>query len=220
MFDPLVQTSRGDHIQYQPLNLPGFGAPPLTEAKTSLEALATVLLEAVTKLGTDTVLAHSVSSIIASLAARRPNSPVRSILSLEGNLTPDDAYFSGTAANYSNAVDFRTAFLGRLDEIAKADPIIARYRGIVERADARALWELGCDAHRFSQTHSPGQWLAAAPHAAYFFNPKNVPEASLAWLGDHPMPRFELSNASHWASLDQPDQLAQYIKQALDERGF
>ena len=36
-------------------------------------------------------------------------------MSLEGNLTVEDAYFSGATADYDSAESFRAAFLDRLD---------------------------------------------------------------------------------------------------------
>lgn len=139
MFAPLVDAATGGATRYYPISLPGFGAPVIPGQATSLETLASYLIECAETLGADTVLAHSVASIIASIAASRPNSPLTSVLSLEGNLTRDDAYFSGTAAQYTSPPAFRAAFLGRLEAMAKHDAIIKRYREVVENANPQAL---------------------------------------------------------------------------------
>ena len=215
MFDPLVDQAAGLNLHFHPLNLPGFGAPPLRGQATTLNALAAWLAEQAEARGATTVLAHSVASIIAAIAANRTRSPLTTILSLEGNLTPEDAYFSGSAAQYDSAETFRPAFLSRLDEMAAQDPILARYRQAVAKADPQALWDLGCDADRFSREHSPVALLQAVAHAAYLFNPDNLPDTSRAWLATHTLPRFELPGASHWASVDQPRLLAETAAQAL-----
>lgn len=217
MFAPLIDASAGLAVQFHPINLPGFGATPLNGQKTTLESMAAYLVKQAEDTGANTVLAHSVASIIASMAANRMNSPLNSILSLEGNLTPEDAYFSGTAANYSSADEFRVVFLNRLDDMAKSDPVIGRYRDAAGRADPQALWELGCDAHKFSNKESPGKLLQATENAAYIFNPKNVPSSSMSWLNENSLMHFELPGASHWASVDQPSQLAGRIAEALKE---
>ncbi|MEM6538010.1 MAG: hypothetical protein AAF668_09810 [Pseudomonadota bacterium] len=217
MFDPLVAAATGSEVQYHPINLPGFGAPALGAHKTSLEAMASYVMYCAKDLGAEIVLAHSVASIIATIAAQKPHSPVTSIMSLEGNLTREDAYFSGTAARYGSADQFRTAFLNRLEENAKDDPLIERYRGVVACADGQALWELGCDADRFSAEHSPGRLLQTVPRAAYFFNPRNIPESSLLWLESNELPKFELPEASHWASIDKPHLLCRKINEALEK---
>ena len=199
MFGPLVDVSASLPVQFHPINLPGFGAPLLSGQKSSLTSLAAYLVKRAEEIGAKTVLAHSVASIIASIAANRLSSPLNAILSLEGNITSEDAYFSGTAANYSSADEFVVAFLSRLDDLAKGDPAIARYRDVVRSADPLALWQLGCDAHRFSSEESPGELLQATEKAAYFFNPENVPSSSLSWLNANSLLRFEMSGASHWA---------------------
>ena len=215
MFEPLLTGPGTYDLKFQPINLPGFGAPPLPQSSTSLSALADVVVDAARAHGAETVLAHSVASIIATLAAERLGSPIKTILSLEGNLTPEDAYFSGTAANFASPEEFLPVFLTRLDEMATDDKIIARYRDVVKTADPKALWELGCDAHAFSQKASPGDRLQRSANIAYLYNPANVPQASLDWLARSNMPRYELPGASHWASLDQPEALYQAISSAL-----
>ena len=132
----------------------------------------------------------SLGSITASLAAARTTPQVHTVISIEGNLTPEDAYFSGSAARYGSAVEFRTAFLSRLDDMADESPVVSRYRHQVAKADPRSLWELGCDAHEFSATRSPGDVLSnAAPRVHYLYNPANTPAATIRWLETHQLPR-------------------------------
>jgi len=214
MFEGLHQTRLAQHARLIPFDLPGFGAPAL-ETETTLEALATVVADKAASSSAEIVVAHSVASIIASLAVQKPGSPLRTIFSLEGNLTPEDAYFSGTAADFNDAGSFRTAFLRRLTQMEEADPVIARYRHAVQQADPSVLWQLGCDARRFSQSRMPGEMLMAAPHVTYFYNPENCPQSSIDWLNAYPMNRVILKDASHWASVDQPALLSEKMLEAL-----
>ena len=215
MFEPLQKTELANTHTLIGLNLPGFGAPP-SEAPATLRAFADILHEAVLRAEAHFVMAHSVASLIAVLAAQKQGSPIELILSLEGNLTPEDAYFSGTAAGYSNAGEFKTAFLERLEVLAETGgPEITRYREIVSLADPRTLWELGCDAHAYSSEHIPGDELVSACRAVYFFNSANLPDASLRWLSNHTLDRRELPGASHWPTIDQPTELSSAILSAL-----
>ena len=198
-----------------PFNLAGFGAPRL-EVETSLERLADVVAEAALAAGGQTIIAHSVASITASLAASRPGCPVTTILALEGNLTPADAYYSGTAANYPEPEAFQMAFLKRLDRLAESSPTLARYRDKVIKADPQALWELGRDAWRFSENNSPGKVLMRASRAVYFYDVPNCPEETLEWLAASGMERRLLPGASHWPSVDVPDQLAKAILDVME----
>ena len=215
MFDALIDGALSSVVDVVPFNLPGFGAPPVDDGRATLETLAQCVAEKAQATGATIVLAHSVASIIASLAARRQGSPIATILSLEGNLTAEDAYFSGTAAGYETPEAFRAAFLERLAAMDDERQVIARYRRVVEKADPTSLWRLGCDAHAFSQSHSPGAVLVAAGAATYLYNPENLPAASIQWLERHDPPRVKLPNASHWASVDCPKLLAEGVLKAL-----
>lgn len=105
-----------------------------------------------------------------------------------------------------------------MDELAQGSEVVRRYRNEVAGADARSLWELGCDAHRFSSVRSPGEVLqAAAPRVHYLYNPDNTPAATIEWLADHQeLARLQLPGASHWMMVDQPQLLAQRIVSILN----
>ncbi len=214
MFEGLRDTDLAKDYRLLPLNLPGFGAPALTSG-TSLEALAAFVAGQARETGAEIIVAHSVASIIASIAAKDPGCPLASVISLEGNITAEDAYFSGTAADYDDPYSFRTAFLRRLDDMARTAPIIARYRKVVAQADPRALWELGCDARRFSNAQVPGELLLEIAQVTYLYNPENCPDSTLEWLSKNQMRRIALNNATHWVSVDQPRFLAEKISAVL-----
>ena len=214
MFEALQNTSLALEYTIVPYCLPGFGAPPLNEVVT-LERLAQALVRYCSSENARIVVAHSVSSIIATLAARQAFSSIDVILSLEGNLTPEDAYFSGTASNYDDPFAFRTAFLDRLNQMATVQPIVARYQSVVATADPQSLWELGNEAFRFSQDHVPGDELVRAAKAVYLYNPGNLPAPSIAWLSENELPGIILEDASHWPSVDQPDLLSAKLLEAI-----
>jgi len=215
MFDGLNATKFARHYRLIPFNNPGFGAPPLN-GETTLEGLALALAKEAQRTGAKIVLAHSVASIIASIALGK-ESPLEMILSIEGNITADDAYFSGTAANFDDPATFRAAFLSKLAEKGQSSPIFARYHDNVAKADPQALWQLGRDARRFSETQHPGEVLIAAGKVSYLYDLPNCPKSTLDWLLSHPIDTRRLIGASHWPSIDAPDLLsAECIKAITD----
>ena len=214
MFNGLRGTVLADVYDLLPFDMPGFGAPRL-KGETTIDALADCVAEEAHRTGAQIVLAHSVASIIASVALRK-STLLDTILSVEGNITADDAYFSGTAANYDDPLAFRAAFLDRLDGMATDSEVITRYRDNVARADPAALWELGRDARRFSETKHPGELLLAAGKIFYFYDPHNCPASTLDWLQSHPIDKRLLTGASHWPSVDAPVLLAGKCIEALD----
>lgn len=218
VFSPLAETQLARRYRLVTFDLPGFGGTPRLETPATLENLADVVHLTAAREQARIVVAHSVGSITASLAARRETSTIDTIISLEGNLTAEDAYHSGTAAHYDNAADFRRAFLARLDSMAKDQPVIARYRSAVAKADPQSLWELGCDAYEFSSKNIPGDVLTETKNVYYLYNPDNCPNVTLEWLRNHPIRRLRMDGASHWKSVDQPHFLADKILQALNDR--
>ncbi len=117
MYAGLHATALARRRRLHAIDLPGFAGTPRLP-RTTLEALAAHVDGIARRERADTVVAHSVASIIGSLAARRAGSPIRRLVSLEGNLTAADAYFSGSAAGYPDPGSFRAAFLARLDALA------------------------------------------------------------------------------------------------------
>ena len=214
MYAPLLETPLAQNQELIPLDLPGFGAPAL-DGETTLQTLADHVKDAAIQREADTIVAHSVASIIASLAAGTKGSPLKRIISLEGNLTDEDAYFSGRAAEFEDAASFRDWFLPRLAKKAESDPILARYTREVAKADPQALWELGCDARRFSDKHHAGERLRDATAITYIVNPDNCAEASMTWLGNSGLATIKLPGASHWPTIDQPAALARAIERVL-----
>ncbi len=215
MYSGLLETELASRYRLVPLDLPGFaGTSPLVGG-TTLAALAEYVDEVARRENATVVIAHSVASIIASLAAGRDGSSVSTIISLEGNLTAEDAYFSGSAADYPDPATFRQAFLKRLEDMAMSQPIVGRYREIVATADPQALWELGCDARRFSEENVPGDVLRASAEVCYLYNPDNCPESSLNWLRRSDVRGIRLDGASHWPSVDCPDLVSEKIIEAL-----
>ncbi len=212
LFASLSECS-SDH-EFIALNLPGFGAPPL-QGTTDFENLAAYLIQQMYEYKASIVLAHSVASITATVAAQQFGSPITTILSLEGNLTAADAYFSGTAAQYETADDFRKAFLDRLADMAEDSEIVARYRNEVSKADPRPLWELGTAAYHYSQAFIPGDEWKEAGKAAYIYDDPNVPGDSLNWLAANDIVKIRLPGASHWPTIDQPRAVIEAVSQAL-----
>ena len=180
MFEALGRTVLGDHHAILGVDLPGTGFSSPLEERLTLPVAADLVADVVRQEEAEIIAGHSVGSAVASLAAQLPSSSIRTVLSIEGNLTPADAYFSGSAAGYESPSLFHAAFLARLDEMARDSPTIQRYREQVAAADPRSIWELGCDVAEWSRSQQPGDVLArSAERVRYLFNPDNTPAESL-----------------------------------------
>ncbi len=216
MFELLTRTELVRRYRLVTVDLPGFGDEPTAAAGAgTLSYLGDVVRYVAESQGTNIFLAHSVASIVAVSAIEGVSSRGWTVLSLEGNLTAADAYFSGQAEEYESPEAFHTGFLARLEVLAHDDVVLARYRNHVARVDPAALWVLGREAAEYSRRVVPGEALMGAAEAIYLYNPENCPPASLGWLETSGMRKVELAGASHWAPVDAPELVAETILNLL-----
>ncbi len=216
MFEALGETVLGDRYAILAVDLPGTGLSSPRAERLTLFVAADLVADVVRQEAARVIAGHSVGSIVASLAAQVPGSSIHTVLSIEGNLTPADAYFSGSAAEYESAAEFHAAFLARLDEMSAGKPTIQRYREQVAAADPCSIWELGCDVAEWSRAQQPGDVLvSSAERVRYLYNPDNTPPESLDWLHDNEIVSIRIDGASHWGAVDQPDLMAQKLLEAI-----
>jgi pimeloyl-ACP methyl ester carboxylesterase len=213
MFEPLFETSLADVFHLVAIDLPGFGQSPLQPGRKTLRDYGFLVGTMAQRLSERPIgiIAHSLGSVIASFACSSGGYSPMGLLSLEGNLTSADAYYSGMAAKFENAAAFKSFFIGNLTKPASSNWLLARYRAAAEICDPSALWQLGLDAHKAGD--QPGQMLLDLNCRKLFvYSRENLPAPSLEWLSWHPeLPTHSLNGASHWPTLDQPIQLATVI---------
>lgn len=208
MFTPLFATSLAKHHRLIAADLPGFGATPWQSGLTSIAHYGHAAAELAHVLARGSqigLVGHSIASPIALAAARALGPDCNGFFSIEGNLTPDDAYFSGQAADYSDADTFKQAMLAGIWARAQEMAILQRYYAELVHADPQAMWRLGCDARRLSSDDTFGREFAAlATRKLYYWSRDNTPASTIAWLEASDLPQLEFFHASHWPSVDAP----------------
>ena len=212
MFDSLFDTQLSEHFELYPVHLPGFAGTAKNLETSNIHELARFVNDVAVRNNATIIIAHSVASVIGGEAAAIKGSPMRTHIALEGNLTPQDAYFSGTAADYDTAQLFIDGFLTRIATMAENDQVLQRYHDVVAMSDPEALWELGLDARRFSNIHHPGdRLLQNVARLIYVYNPANCAQSSLAWLDKQEFEKVHIKNASHWPTIDKPLELSERL---------
>jgi pimeloyl-ACP methyl ester carboxylesterase len=150
-FTPLFATPLVEAFRLVVVDLPGFGASPRQNEVLTIsqhaEAIVT-LVRALDLSGPIGIVGHSVGSMIAVEAASRLDERFGGLFSIEGNLTAEDAYFSGRAADFDDPHGFKQRFLDDLWNMGQAQTILRRFHGTATMADAVAMWSLGRDARR------------------------------------------------------------------------
>jgi pimeloyl-ACP methyl ester carboxylesterase len=218
---PLFDTSLAERYRLVVVDLAGFGASPrqddvLTIAQHA-EAVATFArsLRAARPIG---LIAHSVGSMIAVEAAALLGALFGGLFSIEGNLTADAAYFSGRAADFDDPVLFKQRFLDDIWNLAQTREILRRYYAAAVLADPTAMWALGRDARRLSINDAPGRAYRCVRPSLYYWSPANTAETTSHWVAQSDLDQLQLANASHWPTVDQPNETARAIASFYDGR--
>ncbi len=210
-FTPLADTALNKSFRLVFCDLPGFGMSPAKNRSRigDLAAFVLRLADAMSPSEPVGLMAHSVGSPIAVAAAHAGPERVGAILSIEGNLTHQDAYFSGRAAKYGEPTAFKAAFCDQVAAMAKENHSMDRYRAAVETADAQAMWELGKDAATLGLNDGFG---LAYRHLAvlgietlYLWGRHNSPSDTIQFVDQNQLANVEFVSSGHWKSVDDPN---------------
>ena len=215
-FLPLFNTPLADSYRLIAVDLPGFGSSPsqfqyrtIAEHAAAL-ALLTRHISNSERIG---FIAHSVGSMVVVETIRQLKNEAMGVFSIEGNLTSDDAYFSGRAANFEDPIAFKQAFLDDLWKEGNQKSILRTYHANASIADAEAMWFLGCDARRQSVDNASGQaYLSIRPPSLYYWNSVNVPAKTIDWIATSGISNQRFANSSHWPMIDIPGEVAVAIE--------
>jgi len=213
-FTPLFATPLAKSFRLVVADLAGFGASPRRDDVLTIsqhaEAIAT-LARSLSPSGPIGLVGHSVGSMIAVEVASRLGDLFGGLFSIEGNMTAEDAYFSGRAADFDDPDLFKQSFLDEIWRMAQARQILRRYYATAVFADSIAMWELGRDARRASNADAPGQAYRRVRRSLYYWSPANTTATTRAWIAKNDLVQRQFSDASHWPMIDRPVDTARVI---------
>jgi pimeloyl-ACP methyl ester carboxylesterase len=137
----LVQ-ALADRCEVAVLDLPGFGAALASGREVTVAGFAEVVV-AVVRRGWEvrvTLVGHSLGSALVVRAAHQLAGQCAAVVSIEGNLTADDGYFSGQAVQFDDPHAFKHNFSGQVRTLVAAGQAPATYAGSVAAADALSIY--------------------------------------------------------------------------------
>jgi pimeloyl-ACP methyl ester carboxylesterase len=153
-------------------------------------------------------IAHSIGSPIAVEAAHQLGPRCLGLLSIEGNLTPEDAYFTGTAADYDNPEDFKRAHLARTKKLLAVGQAPESYAEAVATADASRMWTLGRDA----RAHDFGsRYRSLTCPTLYLWSASTTPPTTVDYLARHQIPARQLEANHHWPWFVDAEAIADFV---------
>jgi pimeloyl-ACP methyl ester carboxylesterase len=183
-------------------DLPGHGASPPRPFGLTVEDAAEIWCDLVLHFSSSrrvVLVGHSMASIIAVRTAQILNRLPALLISVEGNLTLADAYFSGQAANFDQPQPFYNSFRSKIFELAKSDEIFHRFSCNLQFADPRTLWTLGRSVLNYP---NPGQdFLSITCPGISYWDPAGTTEESKTFLATHTLHQRKLEGLGHWPMI-------------------
>ena len=202
------------------VDLWGFGASPRRADVRTVDDYAKALGNLINAHLTDRsigLVGHSIAGTMAVAVANRLGDKVTGVFSIEGNLTPDDAFFTGRAKDYDDPDLFKRDFLDQVWQLGQESPALRQYYAGAVLADARTMWDLGNDAVRISDGDRLGQLhRALARPSLYYWSTESTPAATRDWIENSDIAHEVYTGAGHWPMVEQPEETARAIGRFFD----
>lgn len=203
------------------VDLWGFGASPARPDIRTVAEFSQALEKLIPKLDAGRpigLVGHSIAAVMAVEIASRDAVNVSGVFSIEGNLTPDDAMFTGRASGFDDPQAFKTSFLQEIWRMGETSDALRHYYSGARLADAETMWHLGRDAKRISVGNRLGEAFQQLPQPKlYYWSEESTPAATQEWIARSEIPNRVYEGAGHWPMVDQPDATARQIGDFFDQ---
>ena len=185
---------------------PGFGASPARPEGITIKDCAAIwkdLIDTFTKSKKLVLVAHSVAGIIATETATLMDRIPSLIVSVEGNLTAADAYFSGQAVNFNSPSEFYQRFSNNILNLVNKGEVPMRYYASLQFADPNTLWTLGSSTQDYSEPGNDFKKIECP--TVYYWSEETLSSESKAFLEANDLNYQKLDGLGHWPMVKSPE---------------
>jgi pimeloyl-ACP methyl ester carboxylesterase len=204
------------------IDLVGFGKSRGPESfEYAMEDQACVMLKVLDKMKTESfhLCAHSMGGLVAMKMAELEPERILSLINMEGNLTPEDCFFSGKIVDLTSE-EFekrgRRKFEEDIREAGLKDPAMSEYLETFRMALTIALYKSAGHTVADSSTLLVDR-LFRVKNACYIYGEKNrgvYPGEKL--LREKGVPLFYIEGAGHSMATDNPEELYRVISSFIE----
>jgi pimeloyl-ACP methyl ester carboxylesterase len=183
-------------------DLPGFGASPYQCNFTTIEDYLLHLenlIKATAITNKIILIGHSFGGVIATLLCERLEGLIQGIISVEGNLTQADSYFSGWAGQYDDGVKFKQDFTKLLFDKAKTRPEFELYFASAIIADPKAFIVLGKASRLLTKNEDAGnRYIDLKIPKLYLWGDVDTPLVTQQFIDKNDLIHYCLKDKTHW----------------------
>lgn len=199
-------------------DLPGHGASRPRPAGLTVEEAARVCRDLIATHSTSrrvVLVAHSMAGIIATRTALLLERSPALVISVEGNLTPADAYYTGQAGRFDDPNRFHAYFHETVVGLAEKNEAMRRFSENVGKADPKTIWTLGRSVLSYQ---TPGlDYLQLDCPSCYYWDPASVTADARQFLDSHDMRRRTFPGCGHWPMVTSPSTFYSALEQDILE---
>ncbi|MEL6193678.1 MAG: alpha/beta hydrolase [Bacteroidota bacterium] len=195
-------------------DLPGFGVSPNYGKPLGVGKLVDVLKSLIEKNSPNRnlyLIGHSVSGIIVTELIQKLQQEVNGYISVEGNLTTADSYYSSLPIHHSKE-DFYRIYLDSVREHAKTRADFQRYLASVRFADVDSLYELGKSTEGLIRDNQAGKaFMSLDCQKLYIWGDKDTPVETVEFIRENDVPNILLKGVGHWPMVEVADKFYRVV---------
>ncbi|MBI4196310.1 MAG: alpha/beta hydrolase, partial [Deltaproteobacteria bacterium] len=200
-------------------DFPGFGVSPFQSRRGSLRGSTRLLGELIDQFSKGRpilLVAHSLGGIVGTWTVQERPKQVRAYISIEGNLTRSDTFFSGLAAKAKSAGKFYHFFKGQILAKARGHEELERYFASLRFADPRALIAWGRSGVEATGLDRSGEEFAGLTcRKIYFWGEESMAHRSREFLRDKDIDHRCFKKCGHWPMIEKPKECYEAISEWL-----
>ena len=185
---------------------PGLGASPARREGITIKDCAAIWKDLIGSISENkklVLVAHSVAGIIATETVTLLDRVPSLLISIEGNLTTVDAYFSGQAVNYDSPDDFYHNFSNSIFNLAMNGDVPMSYYASLQFADPNTLWTIGRSTQHYNEPGVDFQKLECP--TVYYWSDETLSSESKAFLKANDLNNVKMEGLGHWPMNKSPD---------------
>jgi len=187
-------------------DIPGFGASPMQPGLTSLQDSTDCLEKLINETSKGKqiyIVAHSLGGVIGTWICQRLGPQVQKFVSIEGNMTTADAFFSGLAKDFDEPSDFHSLLIEKVISRLGNDESMHRYYASIRFSNPESLWNWGkTGAEATGEIKAGEEFNGLTCNKIYLWGDKSTPEQTKQFLAKNKVPNYCFLGSGHWPMID------------------